>query len=150
MGIQRSDAASRPVVLVLVEDKVGSLASLLLAADVAAAREARLLVVHISPARLLISGAAGLPVSPYLLAEADRLAAGRLGEKVACLLALTPVEWTFTWTVGRLHRTVTRLVNTLSPVAVVGAPRRRQFPSAWFVARWLISRPDMPAMDAAA
>ena len=149
MAMQRSGGGDRPVVLALVEDRVGSLASLLLAADIATAREASLFVVHIRPPRLLIAGTAGLPVPPSLLAEADRLAADVLREKVACLLALTPAEWTFTWTVGRAHRTVTSLVSTFSPVAVVGAPRRRQSLFARSVARWLISR-DIPAIGAAA
>jgi hypothetical protein len=92
-----------------------------------------------------------MAVPAYLWAEADRLAADQLRGKVAGLLALTPVEWTFTWTRGSLHHTVMRLVRELSPIAVVmGAPRRRRFRVRRSVARWLIGRPNVPAVVAPA
>ena len=140
---------ARPVVLVLVEDKVCSLASLLLAADIAAALQARLHVAHIRPRRLILVGTAGVPVPASLWAEADCLAAAQLREKAACLLALTSVEWTFTWTVGSVHRTAMSLIGELSPIGVViGAPRRHSFSPRRSVARWLISRPNVPTVVA--
>jgi nucleotide-binding universal stress UspA family protein len=145
------DTNARPVVLALVEDRVGSRASLLLAADIAAAQQALLHVAHVRTPRLW-AGMAGNAVPAYLWAEADRLAAEQLGEKVACLLALAPpVEWTFTWTVGNVHQTLTRLVGALSPIAVVmGAPRRHRLRVRPSLARWLIGRRGVPAVVAPA
>ena len=121
-------AGARPVVLVLVEDTIGSLASLLLAAEIAAAQQGRVHVAHISPPRMWWGAVAGLPV-PALLAEADRAEAGELRERAGDVLSLgAPVEWTFTWTRAPAHQAVARLVSELSPAAVVvGAPRRPGF-----------------------
>lgn len=44
-----SDVDARPVMLVLADDTIGSLASLLLAADIARAQRGRLHVAHVSP-----------------------------------------------------------------------------------------------------
>lgn len=59
---------ARPVVLVLVlvlvDDTIGSLASLLLAADIAGAQRGRLHVAHVSPPPVWtgMAGLAGMPV----------------------------------------------------------------------------------------
>jgi nucleotide-binding universal stress UspA family protein len=156
---QQSGAAPRspgtdtgPVVLALAEDRVGSLASVLLAAEIATARHARLHIAHVTDSRLRWASAAGMVVPPDMWAEANRLAADRLREKIDSLLALAaPVEWTFAWTEGSVHHTVMRLVRELSPIAVVvGPPRRRLFSPHRSVARWLIGRPDVPAVVAPA
>lgn len=60
----RSGVDARPVVLALVEDTIGSLASLLLAAGIAAAQQGRLHVAHISSPRVWWGGTAGMPVRP--------------------------------------------------------------------------------------
>src|SRR5207247_3895117 len=110
------DVDARPVVLVLVEDTIGSLASLLLAADIAAVQQGRLHVAHISSPRVWWGGLAGVPVPAELFAEADSAAADELRDKVGDILALgAHVEWTFTWTRGVVHQAVTRLVSELSP-----------------------------------
>jgi hypothetical protein len=142
------DAGARPVVLVLVEDTIGSLASLLLAAEIAAVQQARLHVAHISGPRMWWGAAAGMPVPAALLAEADRAAADELRDRAGDILALgPPVEWAFTWTRGPVHVTVTRLVGELSPVAVVvGAPRRPRLWRHRSTARWLIGRPNVQAV----
>ena len=149
---QSPGADARPVVLALVEDRVGSLASLLLAADIAAAQHACLHVAHVSTPRLWWIGTAGAAVPAHLWAEADRLAAQQLYEKVAGLLAVAPpVPWTFTWTPGSVHDIVTGLVSSLSPLAVVvGAPRRHRLRTRRSLARWLIGRPNVPAVVAPA
>jgi hypothetical protein len=143
-----SGVDARPVVLVLVEDTIGSLASLLLAADIAAVQQGRLHVAHISPPRAWWGGLAGVPVPADLLAEADSAAAGQLRDKAGDVLALgAHVEWTFTWTRGLVHQTVTRLVSELSPAAVVvGAPHRRWRSVRPSLARWLIGRPNVQAV----
>jgi len=143
-----SDADARPVVLVLVEDTIGSLASLLLAADIAAAQQGRLHVAHISSPRLWWGGLAAMPTPADLFAEADSAAADDLRVKVGDILALgAHVEWTFTWTRDVVHQAVTRLVTELSPVAVVlGAPRRARVPMRPSLARWLIGRPNVQAV----
>jgi universal stress protein family protein len=137
----------RPVVLVFVEDTIGSLAALLLAAEVAAGRQGHLHVVHICRPRMWWGGMAGIAAPTALLDEADREIADELREKVGDILALgPPVEWTFMWTRDAAHRIVKRLVSDLSPAAVVlGAPRRRVAvrPS---LARWLIGRPGVQAL----
>jgi hypothetical protein len=84
----RSGVDARPVVLALVEDTIGSLASLLLAADIAAAQQGRLHVAHISSPRVWWGGTAGMPVPADMLAEADRAAAGQFRERVGGVLAL--------------------------------------------------------------
>lgn len=141
------EVSTRPIVLVLVEDRVGSLVSLLLAAEIATVQRARLHVAHIAAPRVWQAGITGLPVPPYLWAEADRFAADQLREKVASLLALTSVEWTFTWTRDGVHHTVMLLMRELSPVAVVmGAPRRRRLRVRRSVARWLVGQPNVPAL----
>jgi len=139
---------ARPVVLVLVEDTIGSLASLLLAADIAAVQQGRLHVAHVSSPRMWWGGPAAVPVPADLLAEADSAAAGQLRDKVSDVLALgAHVEWTFTWIQGAVHQTVTRLVSELSPAAVVlSAPRRARVPMRPSLARWLIGRPDVRAV----
>jgi hypothetical protein len=149
---QSPGADARPIVLAPVEDRVGSLASLLLAADIAAAQQARLHVAHVSTPRMWWAGIAGVAVPAHLRAETDRLAARQLREKVAGLLAVAPpVEWTFTWTPGTAHHVVTDLVSTLSPIAVVvGAPRRHGLRVRRSLARWLIGRPNVPAVVAPA
>jgi hypothetical protein len=143
---------TRPVVLALVEDRVGSLTSVLLAAEIATSRHARLHVVHVTNSRLRWAGTATVAVPPYMWEEGYRLAADQLQEKVASLLDLTPsVEWTFAWAEGRVHQTVMRLVRELSPIAmVVDPPPRRLFPRHRSVARWLIGRPNVPAVVAPA
>jgi hypothetical protein len=145
---QSPDADTRPVVLALIEDSVGSLASLLLAADIAAAQQARLHVAHVSTPRAWWIGIAGAAVPAHLWAEADRLAARQLREKVVGLLAVAPpVPWTFTWTPGSAHDIVTGLVNSLSPLAVVvGTPRRHRLWMRPSLARWLIGRRGVPAV----
>ena len=149
---QSPDAGTGPVVLALIEDSVGSLASLLLAADIAAAQHGRLHVAHVSHTRAWWIGMAGVAVPAYLWAEADRLAARQLYEKVAGLLAVAaPVPWTFTWTQGSVHDIVTGLVSSLSPLAVVlGAPRRHRLRTRRSLARWLIGRRGVPAVVAPA
>ena len=136
-----------PVVLVLVHDTTGSLATLLLAAELAAFQRGRLHVAHISPPRVWWGGIAGMPPPASLLADADR-SADELREKAGDILALgPPVEWTFTWTRGLAHRTVTRLVNELSPAAVVlSTPRRHKVPVRPSLARWLVGRPNIQAV----
>jgi nucleotide-binding universal stress UspA family protein len=140
------------VVLALAEDRVGSLASVLLAAEIAAARHARLHIVHVTNSRLRWAGTATAVVPPYMWEETYRLDADQLREKLASLLDLAPsVEWTFAWTEGRVRHTVMRLVRELSPIAVVvGPPPRRLFPRHRSVARWLIGRPNVPAVVAPA
>jgi len=64
-----SGVDARPVVLVLVEDTIGSLASLLLAADIAAVQQGRLHVAHISSPRLWWGGLAGVPAGSRLIAD---------------------------------------------------------------------------------
>lgn len=142
------DVAAQPVVLVLVEDTVGSLATLLLAAEIAARQQGRLHVAHASAPRTWWGGAAGMPAPIALFAEADREAAGQLRDRVGGILALgPPVAWTFTWTRGMVHQNVTRLVRELSPVAVViGVPRRPRLLMHRSVARWLIGRPNVRAV----
>lgn len=142
------DVDARPVVLVLVEDTIGSLASLLLAAEIAAARQARLHVAHVSAPRMWWGAAAGVAAPTALLAEADQAAAGELRDRVGDVLALgPPVPWTYTWTRGMVHDTVTRLVSELSPIAVViGAPRRPWLPGHRSMARWLIGRANVQAV----
>jgi nucleotide-binding universal stress UspA family protein len=143
-----SGVDGRLAVLVLVEDTIGSLASLLLAADIAAVQQGRLHVAHVSPPRMWWGAMAGMPAPAGLLAEADRAAADELRDRVGDILALgPPVEWTFTWTRGLVHDTVTRLVSELSPAAVVvGAPRRHRLPARPPLARWLIGRPNIQAV----
>jgi len=143
-----SGVDARPVVLVLVEDTIGSLASLLLAADIAAVQQGRLHVAHVSPPRAWWGGLAGVPAPADLFAEADSAAADQLRDKVGDILALgAPVKWTFTWTRGVVHQTVTRLVSELSPAAVVlSAPRRARVPRRPSLARWLIGRPNVRAV----
>jgi hypothetical protein len=77
---QSWDADTRPVVLALVEDRVGSLASLLLAAEIAVVQQARLHVAHIASPRMWWVGAAGMTVPAHQWAEADCLAADQLRE----------------------------------------------------------------------
>jgi hypothetical protein len=139
---------TRPVVLVLVEDTIGGLASLLLAADIAAVQEGRLHVAHVSAPRMWWGAMAAMPASAGMLAEADRAAADQLRERVGAVLALgAHVEWAFTWSRGRVHHTVTRLVGELSPAAVVlSAPRRHRLAMRPPLARWLIRRPNVQAV----
>ncbi len=142
------DVDARPVVLVLIDDTIGSLASLLLAAEIADSRQARLRVAHVSAPRMWWGGAAGMPVPTAMLAEADSAAADQLRDRVGNVLALgPPVEWTFTWRRGVVHHIVKNLVNEISPIAVVVGERRRP----WLrlhrsLARWLIGRPDVQAV----
>ena len=138
----------RPVVLVLVQDTVGSLATLLLAAEIAAIRQGRLHVAHISPPRMGWAGMAGMPAPTAMLAEADQADADELRQKVGDILTLGPsVDWTFTWTRDTAHRTVTHLVNELSPAAVVlSAPRRHLVQVRPSLARWLVGRPNIEAV----
>jgi hypothetical protein len=144
---QSSGADCQPVVLALVEDRVESLASLLVAVEIAAALHARLHVAHIRARRLLWAGTAGVPVPAHLWAEADRLAADRLRGKVASLLALTSAEWTFSSTAGSVRHTVMNLADALSPVAVVlGASRRNRLVVRRSVARCLIGRSTVKAV----
>lgn len=142
------DVDARPVVLVLVEDSVGSLASLLLAAEIAAVRQARLHVAHVSAPRAWWGGASGMPIPTALLDEADRADADELRDRVGDILALgPPVAWTFTWTRGVVHGTVKHLVSELSPTAVVvGAPRRPRLSVHRPIARWLVGRPNVQAL----
>lgn len=139
---------ARPVVLALVDDTVGSLASLLLAADIAAVQQGRLHVAHVSPPRAWWGAVAGMSVPTDLLDEADRAAAGELRDKVGDILALgAQVEWTFTWTRGAVHHAVTRLVSDLSPaVVVLSASRRHHVCLHPSLARWLIGRPNVRAV----
>jgi hypothetical protein len=138
----------RPVVLALVENSVGSLASLLLAAEVAVTRDARLVVVSIVAPRLLLAGPTGIPIPAQLWAECDRHATSVLRDRAACLLALTDAEWTFTVSTGRsVRRTLIGLVAAYSPVAVVlGTPRRRGLPCHRRVGRWLKDWPEVRMM----
>lgn len=137
----------RPVVLVLVQDTIGSLASLLLAAEITAARQGRLHVAHVSYPRMSWSGMAGMPAPAGLLAEADRAACDELREKVSRILALgAPVEWTFAWIRDTPHRTVTRLVRELSPAAVVLSAPRRRIPAWASLARRLVGQPGVQAL----
>ena len=146
------DVDAPPVVLVLVEDTTGSLASLLLAAEIAAAQQAHLHVAHVSAPRMPWGPPATLPGPAGMLIEADSAAAGELQDRVGGVLALGPcVEWTFTWTRGMVRATVTRLVSELSPiVVVVGAARRPRLSmrrsTARSTARWLIGRTDVQAV----
>jgi len=136
------------VVLALVEDTIGGLASMLLAADIGAVQQGRLHVAHISSPQMWVGAMAGIAAPTDMLAEADRAAAEQLRKKVGDLLALgAHVEWTFTWTRGLVHHTVTRLVNQLSPAAVVlSAPRRQRVSVRPPLARWLIGRPNVQAV----
>jgi nucleotide-binding universal stress UspA family protein len=146
---QSPGADARPVILVLVEDTVGSLASLLLAAEIAAVQQGRVHVAHVSPPRVWWGAVAGMPVPPGLLAESDRAAAYELRDRVGDVLSLgAPVDWTFTWTRDLVHRAVARLVSELSPAAVVvGAPHRHRLPVRRpSLARWLIGRPNVQAV----
>ena len=141
------DPGARPVILVLVKDTVGNLALLLPAAEIALARNARLHVAFISPPWLVQVGISGMTVPASLCAETDSLAAAMLREKVAGLLGLTTVEWTFRWARGEVRRSVTALLSDLSPTGVVmGAPRRRRLRLDRSVARWLIGRPNIPVI----
>ena len=146
------DVDAWPVVLVLVEDTVGSLASLLLAAEIAAVQQARLHVAHVSAPRMPWGPPATVPGPAGLLIEADSAAAGQLQDRVRDVLALGPgVEWTFTWTRGMVRAAVKRLVSELSPiVVVVGAARGPRLPlhrsTARSTARWLIGRTDVQAV----
>jgi hypothetical protein len=143
-----SGAGAQPVVLALIDDTIGSLASLLLAADIAAAQQGRLHVAHVSPPRMWWGGLAGMPEPAVLLAEADHAAADQLRDRAGDVLALgAHVEWSFTWTRGLVHQTVTRLMSELSPAAVVlSAPRRHRVPVRPSLARWLIGRPNVRAV----
>lgn len=135
------------MVLVLVEDRVGSLALLLVAVEIAAALHARLHVAHVRARRLLWAGMAGVPVPAYLRAEADSLAEDRLRGKVASLLDLTSAKWTFTSAMGSVRHTVIALADALSPVAVVlGAPRRNRFVMRRSLVRCLIGRSSVKAV----
>lgn len=142
------DVAGQPVVLVLVEDTIGSLATLLLAAEIAANQHGRLHVAHVSAPRAWWGGASGMAAPVALFAEADRAAADELRDKAGDVLALgPPVAWTFTWTRGMVHQTVARLVAELSPAAVViGVPHRSRLFMHRSVARWLIGRPNVRAV----
>jgi nucleotide-binding universal stress UspA family protein len=142
------EAAAQPVVLVLIEDTIGSLATLLLAAEIAASQQGRLHVAHVGAPRTWWGGASGMPAPVALFAEADREAAAELRDKADDVLALgPPVPWTFTWTRGMVHQTVARLVRELSPAAVViGVPRRQRLLMHRSVARWLIGRPNVRAV----
>ena len=75
------DVDAPPVVLVLVEDTTGSLASLLLAAEIAAAQQAHLHVAHVSAPRMPWGPPATLPGPAGMLIEADSAAAGELQEQ---------------------------------------------------------------------
>jgi hypothetical protein len=144
---QSSGADCQPVVLALVEDRASSLALLLVAAEMAVTRHARLHVAHIRARRLLWAGLAGVPVPPYMWAEADGLAAERLRGMVASLLDLTSAEWTFTSTAGNVRRTVMGLADALSPVTVVlGVTRQSRLGMQRLVARCLIGRPSVKAV----
>lgn len=148
-AVRRSpDVDARPVVLVLVEDTTGSLASLLLAAEIAAVQQARLHVAHVSARRMPWGPPTTRPGPTGMLIEADRAAAGELRDRVGNVLALGPgLEWTFTWTRGMVRATVMRLVSELSPiVVVVGAARRPQLSMHRSTARWLIGRTDVLAV----
>jgi hypothetical protein len=136
---------ARPVVLVLVEDTIGSVAPLLLAAEIAAVWQARLHIAYVSAPRIWWGTSAALAI---ILLDADRAGARALQDRVGDLLALRPpVEWTFTWTPGMVHRTVKRLVSDLSPIAVVvGEPRRPRLSIHRSTARWLIGRFDVQAV----
>ena len=113
------NVAVRPVVLVLVEDTTGSLASLLLAAEIAAAQQARLHVAHVSAPRMPWGPPATRPGPAGLLVEADHVAAGDLQDRVGGVLALGPgVEWTFTWT-----RSMARWLIGRTDVLAVAIPR---------------------------
>ena len=111
---------TRPVILVLVEDTVGSLASLLFAADIAVARQARLRIVHVRSPQLLCVGMTGILLPTAQWAEADRLAADQLREKIASLLALASVGWTFTVASGSVHHTVIRRQDALAGARQTG------------------------------
>jgi hypothetical protein len=139
---------ARPVVLAIADETAGSLASLLLAADIAAVQHGRLHVAHICAPRVWLGGIAGVPQPIDVFAEADEAAADELRERVSDLLALgAPVEWTFSWTRGSVHHTVTRLVSELSPAAVVLSASRTQWvPARPSLARWLIGRPNVRAV----
>ena len=142
-----SPVVDLPVILVLVKDTADSLAALLLAAELATARPARLHVAYIKTPPIAWAGTTVSPVPACLWAEADLLAVDLLQQKVDCLLALTPVEWTFSSTVGSVRRGAGALVDRLSPIGVViGAPRRRRLRLRWSVAQWLIGRPNAPAV----
>jgi hypothetical protein len=122
---------------------IGSLASLLLAADIAGAQRGRLHVAHVSPPPVWtgMAGPAGMTVPASSLAEADHAAASQLQDRVGDVLALgASVEWTFTWTRGMVHQTVSRLVSELSPVAVV--PGRLLAVSAMTSAYYRLRCPD--------
>jgi hypothetical protein len=57
------------------------------------------------------------------------------------------VDWTFTWRRGAVHEIAKRLVNEISPIAVVVGERRRPWRSLhWSMARWLIGRPNIQAV----
>lgn len=138
---------ARPLILVLVKDTIGDLALLLPTAEIAVARNARLHVAFISPPWRVQVGVSGMMVPASLCAETDSLAAAMLREKVAGLLGLTSVEWTFGWAAGDVRRSVTALLGDLSPTAVViGAPRRRRLRLDRSVARWLVGRPAIPVL----
>jgi hypothetical protein len=140
-----SAAADCPVILALVKDTADSLAALLLAAELARARSARLHVAFVRKPWTAWAGTMASPVPACLWAEADLLAVGQLEQKVGGLLALTPVEWTFSSTVGSVRRGAADLVDRLSPIGVViGPPRHRRLRLRWSVAQWLIGRPNIP------
>ena len=124
-------SAGRPIVLAAVQDTTSSLAALLLAAEITAAQNALLHVAHVVRSYECL-GALGMAlapaaVPPLALREAARSEAAVLKAKAAAVLDLVaPVDWFFTWHVGRARMVVDRIASSEHPLAVVvGGPRRR-------------------------
>ena len=125
-------SAGRPIVLAAVQDTTSSLAALLLAAEITAAQNALLHVAHIVRSYECL-GALGMALAPAALPplalrrEAARSEAAVLKAKAAAVLDLVaPVDWFFTWHVGRARTVVDRIASSEHPLAVVvGGPRRR-------------------------
>jgi hypothetical protein len=140
-----------PKVLMLVEDKPASLSALLLAADIARAQNAHLHVVHVQcPSAWRI--AAGLTVPESMLRSADDQLVDLLQDKVSGLLQLVPgVVWSFSSSHGCPRSVAQQSIRQLHPLAVVVGPPRRHRPRLRrSLARWLIGRPNVPAVVAPA
>ena len=140
-----------PTVLMLVEDRPASLSALLLAADIARAQHAQLSVVHVqSPSAWRI--AAGFTIPESVLRTADAQLVDLLHDKVSGLLQLVPgVAWTFSSVRGCPRSVAQQSIRRLHPLAVVVGPPRRHRPRLGrSLARWLIGRPNVPAVVAPA
>lgn len=136
-----------PIVLAAIEDRLPSLSSLLLAADIARVNGAELHVVHVRRPYWMWP-TPGLVVPPSTWEEAARDVENQLRTKVSDLLALAaPVEWWFTSTAGSPSKAIADIARQEHPIAVVvGAPRHRWLRVNRSVTRSLIGRAGLPAV----